>query len=317
MDPAGAKGISMEYKIKLPVVIETEAEALKEILAANSTIGKAYLSRSDFDKVARVTSGTLIRKFGNWQELLKKAGIGDKYQGPTLTNKLKRYDNRYLSNEEIIDEIKRIAKLIGKNTITRNDIRENSELIADSIIVNRFGSLKKGLEVAGLKTSEYYRERIDDRKYLENILSVWSFHGRQPTSNEMNASPSEISRNAYLNRFGTWRKALETFIEFVNNDSQSEVDEKNTETEFPNKKTKQVTRKPEENRGISLGLRYKVLSVANFKCVRCGNSPAIDQKCRLHVDHILPFSKGGKTVFENLQVLCEECNLGKSNKYKE
>ena len=35
---------------------------------------------------------------------------------------------------------------------------------------------------------------------------------------------------------------------------------------------------------------------------------------KLHVDHIIPVSKGGKTVMSNLQTLCEQCNIGKSNK---
>ncbi|MBA3804703.1 MAG: HNH endonuclease, partial [Acidobacteria bacterium] len=33
----------------------------------------------------------------------------------------------------------------------------------------------------------------------------------------------------------------------------------------------------------------------------------------LHVDHIRPWSKDGETLLENLQTLCSECNLGKSN----
>ena len=34
----------------------------------------------------------------------------------------------------------------------------------------------------------------------------------------------------------------------------------------------------------------------------------------LHIDHIVPVSKGGKTVPSNLQVLCSKCNGNKSNK---
>lgn len=307
----------MEYKIKLPVIIKTESEALTEILAADKSVNKEYLSRPDFDKVARVTSGTLIRKFGSWQELLEKAGIGNKYQGPTVTNKLRKFDNRYLTNDEIISEMQRISALLNKKIVTRTDIRNNSQVISDSIIVNRFGSLQKGLEIAGLTISYHYHERIEDQKYLENILSVWTFYGRQPTANEMNISPSEISKNAYTNRFGTWRKALETFIDFVNADNKKESEEEKKEISAPVEKITVAKRKPQDNRSISLGLRYKVLSSANFKCSRCGNSPAIDHKCRLHVDHILPYSKGGKTILENLQVLCEACNLGKGNRYEE
>ena len=38
---------------------------------------------------------------------------------------------------------------------------------------------------------------------------------------------------------------------------------------------------------------------------------------KLHVDHILPVSRGGKTVMSNLQTLCEDCNCGKGNRYLE
>lgn len=44
------------------------------------------------------------------------------------------------------------------------------------------------------------------------------------------------------------------------------------------------------------------------KCVYCGSTK------NLHLDHIIPFSKGGATTVENLQLLCEKCNLQKSNK---
>lgn len=34
----------------------------------------------------------------------------------------------------------------------------------------------------------------------------------------------------------------------------------------------------------------------------------------LHIDHIIPINKGGKSVKSNLQVLCSKCNGSKSNK---
>ncbi|HBR79796.1 MAG TPA: hypothetical protein DEA46_05200 [Candidatus Moranbacteria bacterium] len=73
----------------------------------------------------------------------------------------------------------------------------------------------------------------------------------------------------------------------------------------------------EDRRGIPLSLRYKVLSRDSFKCVRCGRSPATDIGVELHIDHKLPFSKGGKTILENLETKCKECNLGKSNRHIE
>lgn len=68
------------------------------------------------------------------------------------------------------------------------------------------------------------------------------------------------------------------------------------------------------NRSINLSLRYNVLKRDNFRCVICGASPAFDPGTQLHIDHITPWSKGGETEEKNLQTLCADCNLGKSNK---
>lgn len=66
-----------------------------------------------------------------------------------------------------------------------------------------------------------------------------------------------------------------------------------------------------KGRNVPLKLRLRVLKRDNFKCVLCGRSPAIVPGISLHIDHKIPFSRGGETVFENLQTLCQDCNLGK------
>lgn len=67
------------------------------------------------------------------------------------------------------------------------------------------------------------------------------------------------------------------------------------------------------SRKISDKLRYQVLKRDNFKCCACGASPAKDSSIELHIDHIIPWSKGGETTIDNLQTLCSNCNLGKGN----
>ncbi len=64
-------------------------------------------------------------------------------------------------------------------------------------------------------------------------------------------------------------------------------------------------------RNISITLRYQIMKRDNFKCVLCGASPAKDPTIELHIDHIIPWSKGGESTIDNLQTLCSVCNLGK------
>ena len=74
-----------------------------------------------------------------------------------------------------------------------------------------------------------------------------------------------------------------------------------------------TSKKASRSRTISDKLRYQVLKRDNFKCCACGASPVKDSSVELHVDHIIPWSKGGEAVIDNLQTLCSKCNLGKGD----
>lgn len=62
---------------------------------------------------------------------------------------------------------------------------------------------------------------------------------------------------------------------------------------------------------ISPKLRYKVMRRDGFCCVLCG--AAVSDGAVLEVDHIVPVAKGGGDEEKNLQTLCYECNIGKSD----
>ncbi len=48
------------------------------------------------------------------------------------------------------------------------------------------------------------------------------------------------------------------------------------------------------------------------KCVKCGKELRLNE---CEADHIIPWSKGGKTDMDNLQFLCKKCNASKGNDY--
>ena len=61
-------------------------------------------------------------------------------------------------------------------------------------------------------------------------------------------------------------------------------------------------------------LRESIKKRDNFTCCICGNSSHVEPNLLLEIDHIIPVSKGGHTVEENLQTLCWKCNRSKSDK---
>lgn len=61
---------------------------------------------------------------------------------------------------------------------------------------------------------------------------------------------------------------------------------------------------------ISAKLRKQVIRAANNRCAYCQTAQEITM-ARFHIDHIVPRSAGGKTVFENLCLSCPFCNLFK------
>lgn len=61
--------------------------------------------------------------------------------------------------------------------------------------------------------------------------------------------------------------------------------------------------------------RYAVFLRAGFKCQCCGAKPMPTNDVVLHLDHVIPKSMGGIDDPINLQALCSECNLSKTNAF--
>lgn len=212
-----------------------------------------------------------------------------------------------------------VAKKFGYSYFTTDQFAAVTG-ICRRTIRNRFVNWKTALAKAGIENPEYGntgRGRYSDEECFENLFNVWLYHGRAPHRDEMSKSPSTIGVAAYYLRWGTWRKALLAFVERANSDVsaitvRAEVVQPGASTEIA---VIEMERRPkeEDSRNIRLGLRFRVLQRDSFRCCSCGRSPAISPGVELHIDHVIPFSRGGKTALDNLQTLCKECNLGKSN----
>jgi Restriction endonuclease len=69
-----------------------------------------------------------------------------------------------------------------------------------------------------------------------------------------------------------------------------------------------------ERKRIKPSLRFEILKRDNYRCQMCGVTAK--DGATLEIDHITPVSKGGTNDADNLQVLCRDCNAGKSDQWQ-
>ena len=304
----------MKFELTNMRIKITDIEYLNDLRAVANNLGKNCLKQRDYCKKngAEYSLNSAIKRFRNWETLLTKAGLeGEK------SLKGMEYGEKEIKDEVLLADLIRVANELNKPNITSDEYTEHGKYTSVTMGV-RFGSWNKAKQKANLEVSNVINN--SNEELFQNILELWALLGRQPKFGEVIAPNSKFHGATYARRFGSWRMALETFIDYVNSDNtDEEVEDENLDliqinisNQNQNENKKEIKTK-RTSRGINLRLRWTILQRDNFSCRKCGRSPAKDQSVILHVDHIIPWSKDGETVIENLETLCEKCNLGKSN----
>ena len=223
--------------------------------------------------------------------------------------------HRNTPSEDLLDDIRSVVNKLNKKSITIAEYEKHGKY-HPTTITRRFRSWSKVMEAANLEIGR--KVNIPEEELFKNIEDVWTKLGRQPRYAEMKRPLSQFTASGYDKRFGSWRKALEKFISYINSDSINGGEiadnsiEKNIITE-----DRDIIIKHKTKREISDRLRFRILMRDSFTCKKCGRSPIKEMGVELHVDHILPWSKGGETIPENLETKCRKCNLGKGNAFTE
>ncbi len=221
---------------------------------------------------------------------------------------------RGASDEELLEDMRRCAKAIGRVTITMAEYRRIGKG-HPATIQRRFGSWPKALKLAGLQPSRS-KIGITDEELFENIKSLWMRLGRQPRYSELRVPISRYSAGTYGNRFGSWAKALREFVAWVNSDAPDQPQQGAEQVLGASDAKIQIgSMRRRTRREISDRQRFRILLRDGFRCRACGASPLKDPGIELHVDHVLPWSKGGETTDNNLETKCNKCNLGKGNAF--
>jgi len=155
-----------------------------------------------------------------------------------------------------------------------------------------------------------------------------SFYFKRCKKRKVSVNPNEVCESLYRSSH-TGNSYLIEVKHFSN--KTPKLNKKPTKrTQYNNKYIPYVTTEKKEKRSHPLkddgsfyhskawrSLRVKAILKYGRKCCLCGRS--VKDGIVLHVDHIKPRSKFPKLELKlwNLQILCEDCNLGKSNHYQD
>ena len=270
---------------------------LGDLKAVAARLGKQTLSKSEYDEHGRFSSATIRNRLGSWNGALEKAGLS--------TDKKRRY----IPEQELLDDLKAAAKKLGTEELSVEAYKQVGNF-SSATVTKTFGSWENALIKVGLKVAGQYRPKISEEELLSNMASVWEAVGRQPKQGDFREPLSKYSHDAYVRRYGSWRRALERFVELA---GAGEALAPAASVQPTAADVVTINRRAKTSRDPSWRLRFLVNRRDRFTCRACGRSPATHPGVVLHVDHIVPWSKGGETVLENLQTLCMECNIGKSD----
>lgn len=290
----------------------SDEELLADIVRVANELQKSAISMNEYKTNGGKYHGNTIQKrFGGWVNALKKCNLlsGQKYRG--------------ITKKDLTNDLLLVAEKLRKKTFSGADYAQVGKYSTD-LFFRRFGTWNNALEAAGLIPSlpkgNGEKGKITEYQCLEEIERIWIELGRQPTSTDIKNGVSKFSLHTYERRFGSWRKALEFFVAYMNGEQEVEqpTDSEDSAYENPVVPKAENTENKDEfvhktKRDIGLRTRFLVMKRDDFKCCMCGRSPATTHGLELHIDHIIPWSKGGETVIDNLQTLCSDCNLGKGN----
>ena len=308
---------SEEWNIIGDYITQTE-EGVKEIVNKNQRILKYYQS-SDFFKI-KETCKALMDSQKDFNEY-----INEKVQSIS-----KLFGTRVIRNETINnDEYNYIRPY--KKTITPFTAEVSAAVFASAennpleYIVKYFYPNKKSYSeqiqklcklVEELETLRDAKQIIENYKaeYKQYLGSVPDyvmkddengFYSRLGFADIDESTLTVEYKFAYTSGGGMAQRSFtvpmteDTIAELVKT-----LENKLTTSAFAKEQRTLMTRK----------MREHIKERDNFTCCNCGNSTYIEPNLLLEIDHIIPVSKGGCTVEDNLQTLCWKCNRSKSDK---
>ena len=125
--------------------------------------------------------------------------------------------HRNVTDEELIDDVKRVASIYNKPTLTRDEYRVYGKY-GLTTFVRHFGSWMAVLEMCSLQANSYQLaaiqagytgQSVTDSQLFEDLQRVASMLEKDSITSGEYKQYGEYSSSTIFKRFGTWNNALE------------------------------------------------------------------------------------------------------------
>ena len=132
----------------------SDEELLHDLQRVAAIFSINTLTIEQYSTYGKYNHSTIRRRFGSWKKALILAQLDSARK------------NEKCSNDEYIQDIRRVAEVLGKKTITSTEYAEYGTHSRNRVL-NRFGSWEKALHEAGLLPTGYMFRLIVIPRFLK------------------------------------------------------------------------------------------------------------------------------------------------------
>jgi DNA or RNA helicases of superfamily II len=290
----------------------------------DDTVDTSKLENIDFIK--RVPIGMYTFSFIDTDNI--GVSMERNYQVLVYNSTKKQYEEMIKSLPELFDEYK-----IDKEVIDEKTLNEICEAIEETYF---YKDMLPSYDEKDIKSIlKYYAQKecspdfktFDeiDRNKLDLLIYAKEIVEKDMRRSEQNAFIDSLWDDEqgiiriYFNKKLYFTRQLETEINKLEGNGPICVSE--PEVKFDEKSIEEMSlyyiqeHFPEEARKIKDTIFNKYKNErGQYTCNECGKPSNI--KALFQIDHIKPMAKGGRTIIENLQLLCRKCNQIKGDRYE-
>lgn len=297
--------------------VKKEASSKEELFNEMKIVWDKFGRRptyAEFRENASFGIGTYEKRFGSWVKAVEQFYLVNENYNIGVNSK-----SLNTSKELLLKELQKIKDTHNLEVLEQTDYKKYGGNYSIQTFHNHFGSWKNAVHAIGLKSG---RSAPTKEELFDELQRIWEELGRQPHNTEMKTL-SKYSHKSYTHKFGGWTKAIYAFIAdrqkeeeeiiFDSQESKTEIVVDNViETINAEVSIAGETIIMKTPRSVPPKLRFRVFMRDSFTCQYCKRTKEEDG-VKLQADHIIAYSNGGETVFENLITACWDCNIGKSN----